>query len=810
MHPTRHKTLLFSKLFHRENNTPIARKLLFYILLISTGLTLIITSTQLYLDYKDESKKIDQRMLQMENIYRDSLANAMWFLQVEQINSILIGILKFEDVHFAKIHIEGEKNYSLGIQRPGAVKQHDADITINMNNKEVYTGNLSIHSNMDGVVQRLTQKFYLILISQSIKTFIVSIFVLMFFSYLVTRHLRVIAAHAKNMDIEKNIKHLCLDRKNIHSHPDELDYIVGAINQMTTNLQASLFEREKTEKDLSFSAARFDRWKESNFIGILQSNKKGDIIEANDTLLKMLGYTRTELNNGSLDWMNLTPPEFSHLDTRAIKEAADLGYWTPFEKEYFHKDGHRVPILLGGSIFDADPGEYIAFIVNLTDHKKQEEKIYYQAHYDMLTKLPNRFLSLDRLSQLVIKSQRNSAQFAVLFLDLDDFKKINDTLGHDLGDTLLIKAADRLNSTIREGDTVGRLGGDEFIVLLDNLSDQSDVFPIAEKLLSSFRNPFTVDGRTLHLTISLGIASYPKDGTDTSKLLRNADLAMYHAKDIGRNTYSHYTDDMNEKVLRRMQLEEQLHGALERNEFTLVYQTKTHLATNTIMGAEVLLRWHSTVLGDICPTEFIPIAEHTGEIVPIGKYVLQQALKMVKQWHKDISTEFSIAVNLSPRQFRDPDLVSFIEQNMKQLNLAGEYIELEITEGVLMEGQGFIDEAIEKLKALNIHLAMDDFGTGYSSLNYLRRYPFSVLKIDQSFISDMTVNTMDHKLISAAIAMAHSLDMKVVAEGVKTNQQFDDLKKMGCDYGQGYLFGKPVSLEQLLKSEKLNNSSLIK
>ena len=443
----------------------------------------------------------------------------------------------------------------------------------------------------------------------------------------------------------------------------------------------------------------------------------------------------------------------------------------------FNEDNHVTRLLVEGR--------------DISERKLAEEKTLYQAHYDDLTKLPNRFLSLDRLSQFINKARRNNEMVAVLFLDLDDFKKINDTLGHETGDKLLIEAAKRLQSGIRSEDTVGRLGGDEFIILLSGLKAASDAQPVAENLLNMLRNLFVIDDRELILTVSIGIAIYPNDGDNTSDLLRNSDTAMYHAKELGRNTYCYYTHAMNKDVSRRLLLEEQMHGSLKRGEFEVFYQPKVNIVNGDIIGAEALLRWHNPVLGHISPIEFIPIAEHTGFIVALGKFVITEALNKTALWQKNYDSSFCIAINLSPRQFSDPELVSFIKKSLQQHNISGEFLELEITEGVLMGGQSYIDDALSALNNLDIKIAMDDFGTGYSSLSYLRRYPFDVLKIDKSFINDISTSAEDRELINAIIAMAHSLHLKVVAEGIETKEQLSYLQKLGCDYGQGYYFGRP-------------------
>ena len=446
------------------------------------------------------------------------------------------------------------------------------------------------------------------------------------------------------------------------------------------------------------------------------------------------------------------------------------------------------------------PGQQQVVIIvrDITDAHQAAELIRNQAYYDFLTSIPNRFLSLDRLSQMIKEMERKDEKAAVVFLDLDDFKKVNDSLGHDVGDKVLVEAADRLSSVVRKSDTVGRLGGDEFIVLLGDLVDCFDAVDVVDKLLAMFREPFRIDGRELILTVSIGVSIYPDNGSNATDLLRNADAAMYQSKERGRNTYSFFTKQMNEMILRRLEIEEQLYGALERNEFEVYYQPKINLKDRKIMGAEALLRWHNPLVGQVAPDEFIPIAEHTGLIVPIGKYVLAQALDFLNEWGAAHGHDFTMAVNLSPRQFRDQHFVSFVKECLDSSNVTPERLEFEITEGVLMIGQSCVEELLSALHALGVKLSMDDFGTGYSSLSYLRRYDFDLLKIDRSFVSGITENKEDCDLVTATIAMAHSLNLHVVAEGVETAEQLALLDELGCDVAQGYYFSKPVpSLEMM-------------
>ncbi|KZZ38119.1 PAS domain S-box protein, partial [Oleiphilus sp. HI0117] len=340
---------------------------------------------------------------------------------------------------------------------------------------------------------------------------------------------------------------------------------------------------------------------------------------------------------------------------------------------------------------------YLAVKEDISTRKAQEEKIFHQAHFDSLTDLPNRLLSLDRLTHIIGEAQRQNNKVALLFVDLDDFKKVNDSLGHDMGDEVLMVAAERLSEVLRTGDTVGRLGGDEFILILGGLDDEKSAQKTAERILEQFRSSFDIEGRKLMLTASIGIALFPHDGATPTDLLRNADSAMYHAKSLGRNAYSFYTEEMNQQVARRLQLEEQIHGALDRNEFSLAYQPQVDVQTDKIIGAEALLRWNNQTLGQVPPDEFIPIAEETGLIIPIGQFVLHQALSQASKWQKQYQADFRMAVNLSPRQFRDPDLISQVERIIQDHQVARHTLEFEITEGVLMNNQQFVKDALRAL-----------------------------------------------------------------------------------------------------------------
>ena len=432
-----------------------------------------------------------------------------------------------------------------------------------------------------------------------------------------------------------------------------------------------------------------------------------------------------------------------------------------------------------------------------------EEQLYYMAHYDALTGLPNRLLLKDRLQQALASAERQKTFVAVLFVDLDRFKYINDSLGHMAGDSLLRAVAQRLGKNLRSEDTISRLGGDEFVIIISHSSNIQESLSItttiAKKLMTDLSIPFNIHDHQIYSTASVGIACYPNDGQTTDELLKNADSAMYHAKSIGKNNYQFYSKILNAAALERLDMENSLRHALERHEFELYYQPKIDAKTKQICGAEALLRWNHPTKGRISPAQFIPLCEEIGLIVPIGEWVIDTACMQVKRWQDQCLTPLRIAVNLSPLQFRQPDLIKQIKNSLQKNAINPNKLELEVTESIAM---GDIDKTIETLgifKSIGLHLSIDDFGTGYSSLNYLKRFPIHTLKIDQSFIRNINTSFEDAAIVRSIITLAHSLKLSVVAEGVETKEQFDYLYHHECDEIQGYLFSPPISIDEFTK-----------
>ncbi len=464
--------------------------------------------------------------------------------------------------------------------------------------------------------------------------------------------------------------------------------------------------------------------------------------------------------------------------------------------------------LLQGIMLAATPGLLLLGIVLslriLQQRKRMEERVNYMAFHDELTSLPNRLMLSQRLDQALSRHRRAGSQLAILFLDLDRFKVINDSLGHETGDVLLRQVADRLRAHSREGDTIARMGGDEFVVLIENSGDLSDISAHAQRLVEQLSAPYLLGSNDCHVTVSIGVSVFPADGSDAPALLKAADVAMYRAKDTGRDSYQFYSAAMNVHTVERLELECDLRHALERHEFLLHYQPKVDVATGRITGIEALLRWEHPNRGLISPMDFIPLAEETGLISSIGEWVLATACAQTKEWQDQGFAKLDVAVNLSARQFADPMLLPKLTSIIRRSGLGPSSLELEITESLVMSHGGSAIAVLQQLKSLGVRIAIDDFGTGYSSLAYLKRFPIDTLKVDRSFIRDIPADSGDKLITRAIIAMAHSLRLRVVAEGVETADQLKFLRKERCDTAQGYYLHRPLPAAEVAAVLKLN------
>ncbi|MBK9028504.1 MAG: EAL domain-containing protein [Propionivibrio sp.] len=434
---------------------------------------------------------------------------------------------------------------------------------------------------------------------------------------------------------------------------------------------------------------------------------------------------------------------------------------------------------------------------DITERRQAETRLAYMANYDSVTGLPNRHLLRERLDRAIKHEARSHRHLAIMFLDLDNFKSINDTLGHDVGDRVLQVVANRLLACLRESDTVARIGGDEFTVLVEDMTTMESIAALAQQIIDSLSLPFPLDGREMFCTVSVGIAIYPDDSESLDGLMKSADSAMYRAKEQGRNTYRFFTEDMHRRAYERLLLENRLRGALKRGEFQLHYQPQIDVASGATVGIEALLRWNDEERGLVPPVEFIGVLEDTGMIVEVGHWVLEEACAFNQSLREIGLPPIRVAVNISPRQFRQKGLVESIRQILSNTGLGAEYLDLEITESVLVDAVDAPD-VLERLSGMGVRLSIDDFGTGYSSLSYLKRFPIDTLKIDRSFVRDIMTDSDDAAITVAIIALSRSLRLKVLAEGVETAEQLASLRHHGCDEIQGFLYARPMSGDALV------------
>jgi diguanylate cyclase (GGDEF)-like protein/PAS domain S-box-containing protein len=538
-----------------------------------------------------------------------------------------------------------------------------------------------------------------------------------------------------------------------------------------------------------------------NSIGdaVLTTDMKGNISYLNVVAEKMTGWSLEEAGgrplaevfrilDGSTRQPSRSPAELALTENKTVGMASGV--------VLVRRDGSEVGIEDSAApIHDRDGTVIGAVLVfhDVTASREMMEKTAHLAHYDFLTDLPNRPLLNERLAQAIALARRHRRRAAVLFLDLDRFKDVNDSLGHAVGDKLLLSVTGRLLACVRVSDTVSRQGGDEFIVLLPDIDRPQDAGHFAAKILSALALPHEIDGEELHVTMSIGIALYPDDGQDVETVIKSADTAMYHAKENGRDNYQFFAQEMNTRVVERLSIEARLRGALERREFSLHYQPKINLESGTLIGTEALIRWRHPVRGIILPEQFIPIAEECGLIIPIGDWVLREACGQAKAWIDGGLEAVPVAVNISAMQLRHKDFLEGVRGILTETGLEPRLLELELTESVLMQDPESTGRTLQALKAMGVQLAVDDFGTGYSSLSYLTQFPIDTLKIDQSFVHRMLLNANDASMISTVISMGKNLNQRVIAEGVETKQQFRFLQARRCNQGQGYYFSHPLS-----------------
>ena len=561
--------------------------------------------------------------------------------------------------------------------------------------------------------------------------------------------------------------------------------VIGTIHDVT--------ERHELETQLRDSEARYASTVELAAVGIVHVDKAGRFLWGNRCFCEMLGYSLDELQA-------LTIRDVSHPEDADVSTAARAGLYAgqldsvKSEKRYVSKDGTVMWVRISSALrraADNTPLYDISIVEDISDRKVAEDRVQYLATHDEMTGLPNRALFAELLEHGIEAARRRNDECALLFIDLDRFKIVNDSLGHEAGDLLLKEMAGRLKACLRASDVLARLGGDEFVVLLENFKDSSVAVEVARKVLSNIMTPVDILGHECRVTASIGIARFPADARDAQSLMKHADMAMYLAKEEGKNNFQFYTPDASPMSVERLVLEAHLARALERQEFFVHYQAKVDLTTGEVRGTEALLRWWSPELGTVSPAQFIPLAEDTGLIVQLGKWVLKRACEQNMTWQRRGLPKIVMSVNLSPRQFKDSRLLADIAEVLEETGMDPGLLELEITESMIMHDVEHAARKVAAIKQLGVRLAIDDFGTGYSSLSQLKRFPIDTLKVDRSFVRDIPDSAEDEAITAAIISLGKTLGVTVVAEGVENEQQHDFLRKHACDEMQGFYFSKP-------------------
>lgn len=795
---------IFRPLFDRLRvRSPLSLRLLAYILVCSSLFTLAASAFQLYSDFRRDVSQVDERMSLIETSYMSSLSSSVWALDRNLLEIQLEGILSLPDIEHLTLDIEPDTTIVMGKDPESlssGTRQHQFRLEHLTRGGIETLGTLTIVASMEGIYRDLKRKALMILTTQGVKTFLLSFLILFIIQHLITRHLVTMASYARHFSLRNLPGPLNLARRNTSANRrDELAQVTDAVNEMRDRLSEDMQRQQEDADEIRKLSLAIEQCPSS----ILICDRHWQVEYANNKFTRLSGHSLNAIRGKHPGMLN--PKARNNQENRQLwehiqQEVRRKGEWqgemhsNRYNGERFWEQVTITPI----RDEQGNPTQYLVLGEDISIRKRYEQQLLRQANYDILTGLPNRMLALDRLKLALTQARRTREMVGVMFLDLDNFKHVNDTMGHEAGDTLLVEAARRIASCLRGSSTVARLGGDEFLVILPGLISPDATKLVANRILENFNPSFQLGDNEVFVTTSIGIAIFPEDSDSSTSLLQHADAAMYEAKHKGKSAFQRFSPEMKELSQERLQMESLLRRALEMNEFDLFYQPILKTANQQVIGAEALLRWENPTLGQVPPDRFIPLAEETGLIIPIGRWVLHKACQAVNRWQLQTREPLSVSVNVSSRQFRDPSFVAMVASALEENELAGHHLELEITERVILDNTLETDDILHQLDEMGVRLSVDDFGTGYSALGYLKNFPFDTLKVDKSFIRDVISRRGDASLVKAIINMAHSLELQVIAEGVENNEQLDFLRRLNCDYAQGYYYSHPVPEEKFL------------
>ncbi len=791
-------------------------------LLFSAVITLFITIIQLYMDYKNGIDSINKQFSLVESGYMASINQSVWVYDKQQIDLQIEGILNLPDIEHVAIRLEDSKVFKNGDKPEKNFLTKKIQLTYIYNAKEIHLGELEVIADLNKLYNQLIDKIIVILTSQAVKTFLTSFFILFIFQRLVTRHLETIAKFTKELTINKKSKDLTLNKLSSEDTRDELDNLTEAINIMQTQIYTS-YKKVSSELEARKAAENIIKEQAVYHQSIIDGIKEPLMVIDKDYNVILMN-TAAEKNKIISNINDLEHPKCYEVSHHQSIPCDNEDHPCPLNKAmktkksvvltHDHPDENGVSHfveLTATPLYDKN-GNFIGIVESAKDitseistKKELEEykdKLEYEEHHNSLTKLPNRVLFYDRVEQATKLALRDNEKYAILFIDINNFKVFNDSFGIEVGNKTLKKLAKILKDHARDSDTVAHFGSDEFALILNSIKDTNFVIDYVDKLRNIFKEPIEIEDDKLYLTLSIGISIYPSDSEDGNEIIKYANTALHKAKRLGKNNYEFYTDDLTELAYERIVLENSLREAIANNELVPYYQPKVDATNDKIIGMEALVRWQHKSLGIVPPIKFISIAEDIKIISDIDIFMLKSATKTISDWYKDGLNPGVVSVNMSIDTLKSENFAQIVSDTLKTNECKAEYLELEITESQIMDEPDKIIVILNDLKKLGIKFSIDDFGTGYSSLAYLKRLPIDKLKIDKVFIDEIPKNEEDIEIAKTIITLAKALKLGVIAEGVENKEQIDFLVDNDCKNIQGYFYYKPLTKEDMTKALK--------